>query len=137
MSDKPYHVVGLNYVTVYFADLETAVAFYTRLFGPPDNKGDNGKRFGWKMGSTWLTMFPSEYGTLKGQNPCNAEFAIEVNKPEEVDALYNAFLEAGAKACMPPENTEMYYPMRFCCVDDPFGMRVDIYCPIDASLVGK
>jgi hypothetical protein len=26
-----------------------------------------------------------------------------------------------------PEDTEMYEPMRFCCVDDPFGVRIDVY----------
>ncbi len=27
----------------------------------------------------------------------------------------------------------MYEPMRFACVDDPFGVRVDIYCPIEGE----
>jgi hypothetical protein len=25
----------------------------------------------------------------------------------------------------------MYEDMRFSCVDDPFGVRIDIYCPLD------
>jgi hypothetical protein len=25
----------------------------------------------------------------------------------------------------------MYEPMRFACVDDPFGVRIDVYCPIE------
>ena len=29
-----------------------------------------------------------------------------------------------------PTDTKMYEPMRFACVDDPFGVRVDIYCPL-------
>ena len=31
---------------------------------------------------------------------------------------------------MEPEDTCMYEPMRFCCVDDPVGIRIDVYCPI-------
>ncbi len=30
---------------------------------------------------------------------------------------------------MPPDDTKIYEPMRFACVDDPFGVRIDVYCP--------
>ena len=36
-----------------------------------------------------------------------------------------------AKDCWTPEDTEMYEPMRFSCVDDPFGVRINVYCLIE------
>jgi hypothetical protein len=59
------------------------------------------------------------------------EFAIQVASPEEVDRLHQAFVSAGAKNSWTPEDTRMYEPMRFSAVDDPFGVRIDIYCPLD------
>lgn len=128
--ETPFRIVGLNYVSFYFEEFEEAIAFYTGVLGPPENADAEGKIYGWRMGSTWLTFFPSVVGTHRGSNPRNGEFAIQVSSPAEVDELYRTFLAAGARNCMEPEDTEMYEPMRFCCVDDPFGIRVDIYCPI-------
>jgi catechol 2,3-dioxygenase-like lactoylglutathione lyase family enzyme len=128
---RPFQIVGLNYVSLYLLNLVEAVAFYSEIFGSPEVVDEKGPLYGWKLGSTWLTLFPSKIGTAKESNPCNAEFAIQVAEPGEVDRLYAAFLAAGAKKCMVPEDTEMYEPMRFCCVDDPFGVRIDVYCPID------
>jgi len=54
-----------------------------------------------------------------------------VATPDEVDALYQAFIKAGAKKGWEPFDTEMYEPMRFSYVDDPFGVRIDIICPLD------
>ena len=63
-------------------------------------------------------------------NPRNAEFAIQVETPEQVDVLYEKLIAAGAKDCLKPEDTEMYDKMRFSCVDDPFGIRIDVICPL-------
>jgi len=128
-----FDIVGLNYVTIYVKELEAAIAFYSQVFGSPDVVDEKLAIHGWKMGTTWLTLFPSKIGTHKDSNPRNAEFAIQLAQPKEVDRLYAALIEAGAKECMKPQDTEMYDPMRFGCVDDPFGMRVDVYCPIDPS----
>ena len=128
---EPFQIVGLNYVSLYLLNLNEAVVFYTKLFGPPEAVDEKGPLYGWRLGSTWLTLFKSDIGTVKESNPRNAEFAIQVAEPGEVDRLYEAFLAAGAKKCMVPEDTEMYEPMRFACVDDPFGVRIDMYCPID------
>lgn len=130
MSGRGLGIVGLNYVSFYFEDLDGAVAFYTEVLGEPDEVVEEPVIFGWKMGSTWLTFFPSRIGTHDGSNPRNGEFAIQVDTSDQVDALYQRFLDAGATECSAPEDTEMYDPMRFSCVDDPFGVRVDIYCPI-------
>jgi catechol 2,3-dioxygenase-like lactoylglutathione lyase family enzyme len=130
---RSYQVVGLGYMSLYMRDLEQAVAFYTRFFGPPILGGTDGEYYGWQMGSTWLTVFPSRGGTAPDHNPRNAEFAIQVSRPGEVDLLYQALTDAGAISCTQPLDTRMYDPMRFACVDDPFGVRLDIYCPLSES----
>lgn len=129
-EQKPFTVVTLNYITLYMADLEKAVAFYTAVFGPPASHAATDPRYGWRMGDTWLTLFSNEEGTDKTRNPANTEFAIQVATPEQVDNLYQHLIDAGATAGWPPEDTEMYEGMRFCYVDDPFGVRIDIICPI-------
>lgn len=130
-SSNPFKIVGVNYVSLYVKDFDAAVEFYSRILNPPTYEEKD--TYGWKMGTTWLTIFPSKYGTSQGRNPCNAEFAIQVATPEAVDELYEMFLKAGAKDYCPPEDTQMYESMRFACVDDPFGMRIDVYCPIQAQ----
>ena len=126
---RGYQVIDLNYVSLYLEDLEKGKAFYSKLFGPPVYK--EGGLYGWKMGATWLTLFPSSAGTSTGSNPRNTEYAIQVDRPEQVDVLYQKLLDLGSKICRKPEDTWMYEPMRFACVDDPFGVRIDIYCPIE------
>ncbi len=130
MSPIPFTIKGLSFVSLYMRDIEAAVAFYTTVFGPHQYTEENEVLYGWKMGSTWLTMFPSSAGTATDRNPCNTEFAIEVSVPSEVDALYDALIAAGATAGMTPRDTTMYDRMRFSCVDDPFGVRIDVYCPL-------
>lgn len=131
MSEKPFKIVDLNFVSLYFLDLEKAVAFYTAVFGSPDEIDKTDPHYGWKLGATWLTLFESRGGTVPGQGPGNTEFAVQMAEPSEVDRLYEALIAAGSKPCHSPEDTEMYVPMRFSCVDDPFGVRIDVYCLID------
>jgi len=127
---ETFKIVGLRFPSFYLQDYEKAAAFYTEVFGEPETNEEAIK--GWYLGDTWLTLFPSVgMAATPGHNPRNAEFAIQVETPGQVDRLYTALLKAGAKVCMAPEDTEMYIPMRFCCVDDPFGIRVDVFCPVE------
>ena len=121
-------IIGLSYPSFYIKDYAKAIAFYTNVFGPP--KSDEESIKGWQLGDTWLTLFPSKDGPEPDSNPRNAEFAIQVATPEEVDHLYQALIDAGAKGGWMPEDAQMYEPMRFSYVDDPFGIRLDIYCPL-------
>ncbi|MFZ0547254.1 MAG: VOC family protein [Candidatus Promineifilaceae bacterium] len=127
MTQPKYNIITLNYVSLYLHDFKAAVSFYTAVFGQPENVEET--IMGWRMGDTWLTLFPSKEGPHPGSNPRSAEFAIQVATPEEVDRLHAALVAAGAKDIWTPEDTEMYNPMRFSCVDDPFGVRIDIICP--------
>ncbi len=129
MPDRPVNFVDLNYVSLYFEDFQKAVEFYSAVLGEPDVMVEKPVICGFKLGDTWLTLFPSKEGTTPGKNPRNAEFAIQVATPEEVDKLHALFIEHGAKNCWTPEDTEMYDPMRFSAVDDPFGVRIDVICP--------
>ena len=124
-------IKGLNYMSFYLAEYQAAVEFYTKVLGEPEvvQTGITG----WRMGNTWLTFFPSKGGPHPDSNPRNGEFAIEVGQPGEVDQLHGRFVAAGGRDIWPPEDTEMYEPMRFGAVDDPFGIRVDIYCPRTAE----
>jgi len=129
-NEQPYQIVGLNYVSLYIKDFRQAITFYSQVFGIPEAVDEKQERYGWRMGATWLTVFTSTAGTSQASNPRNTEFAIQVSAVEQVDRLHRALIEAGAKEYMPPEDTTMYEPMRFSCVDDPFGVRIDIYCPL-------
>jgi uncharacterized glyoxalase superfamily protein PhnB len=132
-EEHRFTIIDLNYVSLYYKDFQGAIAFYEKVFGPPDDVVEGGEIYGWRMGSTWLTLFPSKKGTRKGSNPRNTEFAIQVSAPQEVDILYQTLIEAGAKKGWDTEDTAMYEEMRFCYVDDPFGVRIDIYCLLAKS----
>jgi catechol 2,3-dioxygenase-like lactoylglutathione lyase family enzyme len=131
-GSRPWRVVDLDYVSLYVEEFEKAVAFWTALFGPPEFK-EQETTLGWKMGATYLTLFPAAHGTVPGSNPRNAEFAIRVEAPGQVDALLEAMVEQGAKVVMGAQDTWMYEKMRYGCVDDPFGVRIDVYCPAGAA----
>ena len=129
-DDRPYRVVDLNYMSLYIDDFQQSISFYSQVFGAPDGVDENQTTYGWRMGSTWLTVFPGKVGSQPNRNPCNSEFAVQVSAVGEVDLLHQALIAAGAKSYMAPQDTQMYEPMRFSCVDDPFGVRIDIYCPL-------
>ena len=124
-----FNIVDLNYISLYPADHAAALAYYTQVFGPLDREDPDDGVWGWRMGATWLTIFPGKFGTSPAGDPQNVEFAIQVATPDEVDKLYAAFVEAGVSARQPPIDTVMYEHMRYAYVDDPFGVRIDIYCP--------
>lgn len=125
-----FDITGLNYVSLYPADHRAALDYYASVFGPLDVEDPDTGIWGWKMGSTWLTVFPGASGPRPDSAMANVEFAIEVASPGEVDRLYEAFVAAGVTGSGPPMNTVMYEQMRFAYIDDSFGIRIDIYCPL-------
>jgi uncharacterized glyoxalase superfamily protein PhnB len=127
---KTFTVVDLTYFSLYIKDYAEAIAFYSAVFGAPSVAAPDNSLTGWEMGATHLTIFPSSGGAVPESNPRNAEFAVQVSQPGEVDTLYTILVAAGAKAGWEPKDTEMYVPMRFAYVDDPFGTRIDIICPL-------
>ncbi len=128
-NKMPWTILDMNFFSVYVDDHRAALDFYKKIFGPPESR--QGDIRGWKMGATWFTLLPGSEGNAPGRNPRNCEIALQVASPEEVDRLYAAFIDAGANEGWKPENTEMYVPMRYSYVDDPYGVRFDIYCQIE------
>ena len=124
---------GLAYVSLYPQDYAAAVAFYRDVLGEPDQTEathpEDGVLSAWRMGGTYLTIFPHEGAPRPGVPAANVEFAIVLDAPEAVDAWHAAFLAAGARECTAPVDTRMYEPMRFSCLDDPFRVRIDLCCP--------
>jgi catechol 2,3-dioxygenase-like lactoylglutathione lyase family enzyme len=68
-TPTPYRVVDLNYVSLYVADFDAATAFYSRVFGPPEHVEDGAETQGWRMGATWLTVFPAKVSGVPDGNP--------------------------------------------------------------------
>lgn len=128
-EDAPIEIVDLNYVSLYIDRYDEAIAFYSTVFGAP-GYAEGESIVGWKMGATWLTVFRGDDAPHNGSDPRNTEFAIQVATPADVDRLIGRLVDAGATAFREPSDTTMYEPMRFGCVDDPFGVRIDVYCPI-------
>jgi len=122
-SGARFGIVGVNYVDIYVKDYRAALDYYTEVFGPAEYiEGDD--THGWRLGRTWLTVFPAADG-----NPRNVCFSIEMTSTLEADKLHQAFIKAGGKGEAPRE-TRMYENMYYCPVEDPFGSRILVYCPV-------
>lgn len=139
-SDGPLgaRIDGAEYPTFYVPDLASAKAFYEQVFGAVEYT-ENDDLLGIRLGDTWLTFFPTKLGPHPDvDGPRNAEFAVRMKSPGDVDALYARLVELGSKPLSgyEPKDTWMYRPMRFCCVDDPFGIRIDVFCPLPQTEAG-
>lgn len=58
-SSKSFTIVDLNFVSIYVKDYEKAVDYYSRVFGPARELTEKEDHHGWRMGRTWLTVFPA------------------------------------------------------------------------------
>jgi catechol 2,3-dioxygenase-like lactoylglutathione lyase family enzyme len=113
--DQQFQIVGLKGAAIYVSDYAKALDFYTKLFGSPQySEGDSTR--GWKIGASWLSLFPSEK-----DDPRNVEITLALETKSEVDRLYKAFISLGAKG-EPPEETLMYSPVYLAFVVDPIGL---------------
>jgi hypothetical protein len=115
--EPKFDFIGLHGVALYFSEYEAAVAYYSRVLGPPVYVEGEGTR-GWRVGNIWLTLFPSKSGS-----PQNAEIHFLMSSPEEAERLQKAFIEAGGKGEAPSDQL-MYEPIRYCSVQDPFGTNI-------------
>lgn len=115
MPEARFGFNGSFGVTLYFEDYEAAVAFYSRVLGPPAYVEGKGTR-GWPIGSGWLTLLQGKSGA-----PRNVEVTFRMENPEEAERLQRAFIEAGADGPAPSDQL-MYEPIRSCPVRDPYGL---------------
>lgn len=116
---------GVGGAILYYQNYAAALAFFRQVFGEPAYiEGQH--THGWQLGESWLTVFPAKEG-----NPTNLEIPIYLQNPAEVDALYAAFIEAGATG-EPPQDTLMYAPVRMTVMTDPFGVMFTLVGVRDA-----
>lgn len=106
---------GVSGATLYYHEYAAALTFFRQVLGEPAYV-EGEFTYGWQIGESWLTVLPAKEG-----NPSNLEVPIYLQNPAEVDALYTAFIEAGATGD-PPQNTLMYTPVRMTVMTDPFGV---------------
>ncbi|MDX1615784.1 MAG: hypothetical protein R3300_15835 [Candidatus Promineifilaceae bacterium] len=115
---------GLQGLTLYFEAYNSAVDFYTEVFGPPAYvEGKDTK--GWRLGDTWLTLLRG-----RGGRPRNVEVSVVMNSPAEARRLQTAFIRAGATGPDPADRL-MYEPIHACPVTDPFGLDWMIFSPAE------
>ena len=119
-----YAYRGLLGMTLFFSDYAAAVAYYTRVLGPPAYV-EGPFTCGWRLGETWLTLLKAETGS-----PQNMELTIVMESPQEAERLQAAFIAAGGKGEAPSDQL-MYQPVRYCPVQDPFRTNILIVCPIE------
>lgn len=115
--EPQFEFMGINGVALFFNDYEGAVSYYSQVLGPPVYVEGDFTR-GWRVGNTWLTLFPEKAGT-----PKNAEIHFYMKTPAEAERLQAAFIEAGGSGD-PPIDTLMFEPIRFCAVQDLFGTKI-------------
>jgi len=108
---------------LYFAEFEAAVAYYSEVLGDPGFTEGTGT-CGWAIGSSYLTLLRGGDGV-----PANTEIGIIMETPAEADRLQAAFIAAGGTGEVPSDQ-EMYEPIRYCPVSDPFGTDLLIYAPL-------
>jgi len=106
--------------TLWFADYDAAIEFYTEVLGPP-NYVEGDATNGWQIGSSLLTLFAGGDG-----HPTNVEIGLLMASPEEAEHLHRAFIQAGGTGADPTDEL-MYAPIRYCPVTDPFGTDFMIF----------
>lgn len=113
--EERFPFAGVRGATLYYQDYPAALAFFRQVLGEPVYV-EGAYTHGWRIGESWLTVFPAKQGS-----PANLEVPIYLQRTEAVDALYAAFIEAGATGD-PPLDTLMYVPVRMTVVTDPLGV---------------
>ncbi len=126
-SPEPrYNFTGAFGVALFYENYEEVIAYYSQVLGPPAYMEGTGTR-GWHIGMGWLTLFKAKAGT-----PSNVEITLEVETPQDAEALQRAFIEAGGRGDDPSDQL-MYVPIRYCPVTDPFGTEIIVISPLNVE----
>jgi uncharacterized glyoxalase superfamily protein PhnB len=131
---ESYHALT-PYLSIKGAD--KAIEFYKKAFGAKETvcmPGPGGKGVGHaelKIGDSFLMLSEAcpEMGGNKdplalGGSPVSVHYYVD-----NVDAVFDRAVAAGAKAKMPPTN--MFWGDRFCKLADPFGHEWSIATHIE------
>lgn len=113
--EQRFAFAGVSGATLYYQEYAAALAFFRKVLGEPAYV-EGEFTHGWRIGESWLTVFPAKSGS-----PSNLEVPIYLQNPADVDALYAAFIAAGAQGDL-PQDALMYLPVRMTVVTDPFGV---------------
>lgn len=124
--DPRFAFRGVHGVTLYVAAFDAAVAYYSRVLGPPAYV-EGGATRGWRLGDSWLTLLSGGDGT-----PRNVEASIVRASPAGAAPLQAAFVAAGGSGDALRDDL-MYAPVRLCPARDPFGTALLIGSPLDAG----
>lgn len=103
--------------TLYFAQYEAAVEYYTAVLGDPEYVEGEGTR-SWRIGDTWLTLLAGGDG-----HPTNVEIGFLMESVEEAERLHRTFIEEGGTGDDPSDQL-MHVPVRYCPATDPFGTEI-------------
>ncbi|MFN2145203.1 MAG: VOC family protein [Anaerolineales bacterium] len=112
--EPKYNFQGIRGAAVYYQDYQAALAYFEQVFGPPSYV-EGEFTHGWRLGDTWLTVFPAKEGV-----PANVEVLLYLKDASNVDRLHAAMLAAGGQG-EDPVDTLMYAPVRIAMITDPFG----------------
>lgn len=109
--------------TLYYAEYERAVEYYTEVLGTPAYAEGSGTR-SWRIGDGWLTLLEGGDGV-----PRNVEVGFLMETPEEAERLQRAMIQAGGSGSDPSDQL-MHVPVRYCPVTDPFGTEILVFAPL-------
>jgi len=115
-----FRIASTGGEVIFVEDYQAAVAYYRAVLGEPGYV-ESPDTHGWRIGDSWLTVFPSPEG-----GPRNTEIQILMESPEEAERLQAAFIAAGGSGSEPSDQL-MYEPIRSCPVTDPFGTDLLVY----------
>lgn len=121
---KPrFAFVGARGVSISVVEHDAALAYYTEVFGPPAYIEGEGIH-GWLLADTWFTLFQGESG-----GPTNSDVSLQMQTTAEAERLHAALIAAGGNGEAPSDEI-MYTPIRFCAVEDPFGLQWIVYASL-------
>lgn len=131
MAKRPARPEGKSWIipSIVVKDADAALDFYQRAFGFEKTfsmPGPDGRSMHAEMSYRNISIMFSPQGSFG----CPARTPATSGTPspmglyvycDDVDAVFNRAVAAGAQVVMPPQN--MFWGDRMCCVTDPDGHR--------------
>ena len=124
--------IKFDMIGIFVIDLKKMIHFYNKIVGIDIDWDGIGPYAEFKHDGIRFAMYQREkLPELLGQNPSfpegingTFELAINVGKPENVDATYNKFINEGAQPIYAPRNEP--WKMRSSMIADPEGNLIEI-----------
>ena len=124
--------VKFDLIGIFVIDLSKMVSFYNEVIGIEIDWDGNGPYAEFKHDGIRFAMYErGELPKLLGKKPSypngingTFELAINVGKPENVDATFKSLIQAGAKEIYAPRDEP--WKMRSSMIADPEGNLIEI-----------